>query len=282
MHKTLLPTLKVVFFLGLFIFSSHSVSAAGRVFFDGFESGNTNLWAQDGIRNKCTVATSATDGLTSVFAGTRMARCNFNGTVDWNTAASFETMQITGYAAGVNELFVRVRLRRDANLTPSSLSTTKLLRQGDQGNIDMIDNITTWDALMNSIEGGGSGTYWGDLPGDNSNVLGHWATVERYFNAGTGAVKVWYDDLLVRNDTISFGSVTAWQPLHITSNWADCQGPDPPAGGICDATNYVYFDEVEIFTDVGTGGTGSMSAGTITQGGSDTTPPTAPMGLVVQ
>lgn len=60
--------------------------------------------------------------------------------------------------------------------------------------------------------------------------------------------------------------------FYITSNWSD----------VHDAVNYLYFDEVEIFSDTGTGGSGSMSAGTMTQGGGDTTPPAAPTGLGVQ
>ncbi len=281
---TSLTFLGISLSLGLLFSSSYSAFAAGRVFYDGFEDGTTNAWTQNGTRNKCTVVTSAADGLTGVYAGTRMTRCNYNGLADWNTPQSFEVMDIDGYAGGgATELFLRAHVRRDANLVPSNNgSYTKILRQGDQGVIDMIDNIPPWDAFTNQIEGGGSGTYWGDAPGDNSNVLGHWATIERYFNASTGAVKVWHDDVLVRNDIINFGPLTNWEPLHITSNWADCQGPNPPDGANCDAINYVYFDEVEIFTNTGTGGTGSMSAGTITQGGSDITAPVAPTGLGVQ
>ena len=86
-----------------------SALAAGRVFYDGFESGNTNLWQQDDYRDRCQVTTSAADGKAGPFAGSRMVRCNWNGTVAWNDPAKFQTLHLT--PSYNNEIFYRVRLR---------------------------------------------------------------------------------------------------------------------------------------------------------------------------
>ena len=44
--------------------------------------------------------------------------------------------------------------------------------------------------------------------------------------------------------------------FYITSNWADAH----------DAANHIYFDEIEIYSDTGTGATGLMSDATISSG----------------
>lgn len=82
-------------------------------------------------------------------------------------------------------------------------------------------------------------------------------------------LRIWVDDVLVHETTdhdlsLFDGGFT------IDSNWSGSDGMR-----IHDTTNYLFFDEVEIYTDTGTGASGSMSAGTVTQGGSsDTTAPT--------
>src|SRR5258706_12799771 len=99
--------LLALFALGLFSVASTSV-AAGRVFYDGFESGNTNLWEQDDFRNRCQVVTTAADGVVGPFAGSRMLRCNDNGVAAWNDPASFETLMISSVNYS-QELFIRTR-----------------------------------------------------------------------------------------------------------------------------------------------------------------------------
>ena len=101
-------------------------------------------------------------------------------------------------------------------------------------------------------------------------------TVEYYFNHTTGQIKVWHDNVLIRSNSVSMGS-QKWLPFYLTSNYADSH----------DATNYVYFDNIEIYSDAGTGATGLMSDGTIsntsssTSSSGTTTLPPAPTNLVV-
>lgn len=227
-------------------------NAGGRIFYDGFESGTTSMWKQDDYRNRCQVVTSAADGVVGPRTGSRMLRCNWNGTVAWNDPAAFETLTIPtdNYS---NELFIRVWVRRDANLERTEGSPAKLIRLFRQEPyLDSFENIVPWNGL--SHRGTFSSTYWGGAPGDNSNSHSAWHKVEYYFHQSNGTHKVWHDGILVRNDTgLKFGA--KWSPLYITSNWSDPH----------DANNYVYFDDVEVFSDMATGATGSMSDATISR-----------------
>lgn len=49
-------------------------ASMGRVFYDNFESGNTNLWEKDDFRNKCTVVAAADDAVLGPYAGTQLVR----------------------------------------------------------------------------------------------------------------------------------------------------------------------------------------------------------------
>ena len=65
--------------------------AGGRVFYDGFETGNTNQWAQDSSRTKCTAVRTSVDGKPT-HAGSYMLECNWNGVVAWNDPSSYLTL----------------------------------------------------------------------------------------------------------------------------------------------------------------------------------------------
>lgn len=233
--------------------------AAGRVFYDGFESGNTNLWAQDDYRNRCQVVTSAADGVAGPFAGKYIARCNWNGKKAWNDAAAYESLTLTSIKYS-KKLFYRVRVRVDKNLERTSNSATKILRI--YSNLDTHDDIFKGAAGLKNDSTSGP-TYWGDAPGDNSSSSSSWHKVEYYLDKGTGTFKIWHDDILVRNDTNGFTGNP--YPYYLTSNWSDAH----------DDKNYVYFDEVEVFSDSGSGASGSMSDGTISApAATGLTPPT--------
>lgn len=239
-------------------------NAAGRVFFDGSEAGNTNLWNQDGSRPKCTSVTTAADGLQGPYAGSRMIRCADNGSTGvWETLAS-PTFSMT------NEVLYRYRLRPDSNHDSTSGSTHKIGRifywTGDTNTFvdvfSMFAAVGSGNGMYNDmiIDGNrqGGSLYWGDAVGDDTANPADWHTIMYYINKSTGVSKVWHDGILVRNHTAGAvaGEVGENGDFYITSNWEDSH----------DATNYVYFDDVEIFTDAGTGGTGTMSDGTMTQG----------------
>ncbi len=248
--------------------------AATRVFYDGFESGNVSLWDTGGTYIRCQVVTSSTDGVAGPFAGTHMARCNWNGTVDWQDPLVFESLALdtSNYS---NEVFMRFKQRPDQNLDRSDGSPTKILRIFAQNPVTYEvpnDIISSYQNGSNSLKNEGTAggaqmvSYWGSAA-DHSGESSGWHEVEYYFNAATGKVRVWHDGLMIRDDTFNPGFAgTKWSPLNIASNWADAH----------DAVNHVYFDDVEIFSDstTGTGTTGSMADGTIAASGTPP-PPTA-------
>ena len=238
---------------------SHNSFAAGRVFVDDFEDGTTKKWAKDDFHNLCQVVASASDGVLGPRNGTKMLRCNSNGTVSWSSPDRYESLTI-GSANYTNELFIRVWMRRDSNFDMTAGSTKKVLRIYYWDGKIFHDLFTT----IGNDTGAGLGdrgnvtnmglkTYWGDAPGDNSKSATKWSKVEYYIHQSNGTIKVWHDGILIRNDNgLNFDGVK-WNPFYITSNFEEPH----------DATNYVYFDDVEVFTDTGTGAIGSMSDATI-------------------
>jgi hypothetical protein len=250
-----------------------SAFAAGRVFYDGFESGNTSLWSNDSTRNPCQVVTSATDGVTGSFAGSRMLRCNDNGSVAWDSPSAYETLALPNVSYN-KELFVRTRLRVDQNFQKTSGSPKKILRIFNWTGVtnlynDLFSAVSTGSGLRNEGVAGGQtlGTYWG--ASDNTAGTSAWHKVEFYIST-SGVIKVWHDGTLVRNDSGFPTGNAKWLPFTITSNWSDSH----------DSTNHIYFDEFEVFTDNGTGATGSMSSGTVSASGSPV-PISAPTNLRV-
>jgi len=103
------------------------------------------------------------------------------------------------------------------------------------------------------------GTYWGGANGDNTSMPFSWHRVEQYYNASTGWFRVWHDGVLVRDDVVGATSAS-WLPFYLMSNWADPHGP----------VNQVYFDEVEVYSDLASGATGWMYDATVSS--STTTP----------
>lgn len=236
-----------------------TASAQGtRVFYDGFEDGTTNLWQQDGYHCRCIVVDTAADGVHGPYVGSKMARCNWDGTVPWYDSMRYESL----YLDSINytdEIFYRVKLRADYNLDRTSGSATKILRifVTSPSYNDYITVIYDSPSLYSSGVAGNVGlvTYWGGAPGDSTGTSSNWHEVAYYFNEANGIIKVWHDGVLIRNEIgLNFNN-TRWFPFYITSNWEDAH----------DAQNHVYFDEVEIFTDATTGNptSGSMFDGTI-------------------
>jgi len=259
------------------------VSAATRVFYDDFESGNTNLWSQDDYRNLCQVVTVAADSGAGPASGSKMLRCNWDGSAAWNDPASYETLRLSAWDAN-NELFLRFWLRPDDNAKDHPANGPKIWRLAASNDMsfwamnfrDGIANGAMYNSLGNQI----GSTYWG---GASNLSNGAWHEFEMYIKQGStdGIIRYWEDgvmqyEALNANTTQSGGT---WAPLYISSNWSG-------APGCCDhdAVNYLYWDHFEIFSDVTSGDptSGLMSDGSIQVTSSDTTPPAAPTGLVIE
>lgn len=252
----------------LFALFAQGAGATGRLFYDGFESGNTNLWAQDDYRNRCQVVTSAADGGPGPLAGTRMVRCNWDGSVASNTPSAYESLELGNLTYG-SEIFFRIRHRRDANTERTDGSPMKFTRiyywDGNQSTYrDLYHDISSAAGVNNRGTAGTSQipTYWGDASGDNTASSSAWHVLEYYMNHATGKIRVWHDGIMVRDNTISFGA-QKWLPFYLTSNWADPH----------DSVNYSYFDEIEVFTDTASSAyTGSMLNGDIEVSGGGIAP----------
>jgi len=246
--------------------------AAGRVFYDGFESGVVNAaWRSDGGSPLCSVVSSSVDGLAGPYAGTKMVSCNHS------TSANFDNLVLDTNTYN-DELFIRTRVRVDRDMDRTVGSSKKILRFFYwTGSVyhDMFAIIRPASGLNNESHSQlnvTEDTYWGGASGDNTANSSSWHKVECYIRQSTGAMKVWHDGVLVRNESgLNYVGVK-WSPFYITSNFADAH----------DGSNHVYFDEFEVFSDLGTGATGLMSSATITQGGtaqSTATAPAAPSNL---
>lgn len=250
-----------------------SAQAAGRTFFDDWESGGTGSWSQDGSRNRCNVVTSAADGGVGPQTGSYMLRCNWNGVVAWDDPAAFETLRLSSFGfSGGSEIFFRFYIRVDNNAKDHPANGPKIFRL--VGSSFWALNFRTGTAngsLYNGADNQIDGTFWG---GSNTLSNGQWHKLEMYIKNGTtdGVVRYWEDDVMQYEatsvNTSQSGGVSNWAPFYISSNWSGAEG-------CCDhdTSNYLYWDNFEIYSDTASGATGSMSAGTITQGGGDTTPP---------
>jgi hypothetical protein len=272
-----------ILFLLTFITPPLSVSAATRVFYDGYESGNTNLWSQGDFRNRCQVVNVAADGGAGPQSGSFMLRCNWNGLVAWNDPASFETLVLDSWPAN-QETFLRFWIRPDDNAKDHPANGPKIWRM----DATEVSGCSFW--AMNFITGQTAGaiysspceqigpTFWG---GSDMSTDDGWHKLEFYIKQGApGIFRYWEDDVLmheVTNATV-FTPGGDWYPFHISSNWSGEEG-------CCDhdAANYLYWDGFEVYSDDigGAPTTGLMSDGSITIG-TDTPPPAAPSGLGVQ
>lgn len=247
---------------------------ATRVFFDDFESYTPNAlmpftkWRQDDYRDPPFIVTAASDSGAGPYSGTQMARLNDDGTVAYNVPGTYSTCALTATEVPyTNEVFYRVRFRIDANFTRTDHSSKKFMRVF-QGGASFLDIYSVCDT---NITGGirceitgnvfNVPTYFGGngSSGDHSSSSTGWHLIEWYFNSANGATKIWQDSVLVINTTDpNLFSGKQWLPFYLTSNYADAHP----------ATNYIYVDNVEVFTDSPTGvaTTGLMSDASISVG----------------
>lgn len=242
--------------------------AASRVFSDNFESGTTDAWGNYGTFPKCIAVTSAADGEPPK-NGAYMMRCGWRG-----DSHDFDHVELSSWPYN-NEFFLRYWVRYDQNM--DHLVGAKMMRLGFDGpdntywgfqfEYESAPLYMYWEA-----DGAPLGVFWGSedaLAGDHQ-----WHKIEVYIkhdtNNSDGIVRVWVDDSkvweVVNANTHTSGA--HWYPLDLPSNWTK-DGTQP------DNSNYIYFDNVEIFSDQGAGVSGLMSDGTIGENNTDTlSPPT--------
>jgi len=261
---------------GLGVGSAH---AAGLAFSDDFESGTTSKWSKDGIHTMCTVVAGARDGGTP-HGGSNMLECNWNGTATWNGPDAQSTLMLPQRAWEYkSEFFIRIWLRYDKDVTHSMGG--KVLRLYPP---DVLDDFFIV-AQMN-LSGGPAMIDWGMLSGKQGKVfwgegtsLGdhNWHKIEVYMKASPttdGIARVWIDGIL-RQQLTNIATVAAdhtWGPLYLMSNWSNNPGWEHGPN------NHVYWDDVEVYTDTGTGASGKMSDASIV----GALLPSAPNHVIVQ
>jgi len=260
----------IVFLFFLTVLLPSVSDAASLMFADSFDTYTTNArlpltpttnWNTEDSRVSATIVASPTDGLFSPHGGSKMARCRYNGTVPLSDLANFETLAITQDDFANSEWLMRVWIRLDANFdaTPSS-SGAHLLR-----------SLHTSPTTMEFVEDQITGSTLTGVRVNSSNfdinhfgsalVPGHWYKYERYVNYATGVTKTWWDGVLTTSSSTWSFAGSVFGNTNLTSNWGS---PSP------DATNDIYFDDFELFTDrnTGTAVTGLMSDASIQQGAS--------------
>lgn len=250
--------------------------SATRIFYDGFETGNSNLWSQEGSNARCPVVSGSADGLQGPRAGSYMLRCNWSS--DGNSAGTgtIEALARNGSTSEYNsEVLWRWWFRRDSSLNGGTGPKLFRIATGSSfGDLMVANSATTgsFEAAIFDANGSTFCRYWGvDTAGDLA-----WHKIELYFYAhpSSGIVRMWVDgalrkectgmNLAVPGSDSFYGYNMSWTSYIFPSNWSG-------AAGCCahDATNYAYWDDFEVFTDsaIGTPATGSLANATVSVSG---------------
>ena len=250
--------------------------AAGRVFYDNFESGNANQWSSDGSRSRCVVVGKGVDG-GSPHSGSDQLECNWNGAVSWDATNAYSTLMLpqSSWKYG-SEYLIRFWLRYDADV--DKVNGGKVFRLYPGNNLDSF-----YIGAQMNVAGGPAFIYWeliNGTPGPEfwggTTTLGDtkWHKIEIYVKAAVGgAVKVWYDGSLVQQGT-NLSTNGAWGPMYLMSNWSNNPGWEH------DANNHVYWDDIEIYSDSGSGASGTLADASISSGSTSTSGGTATASVV--
>jgi len=241
--------------------------AAGVVFSDGFEDGTTNKWQRDGSRDLCPVVERSVDGVPS-HSGKFMLECNWNGLVPWNDSAAYSTVQLASWPYQA-EFLVRLWVRFASDVTPHEGSKILRMAPGDgktdffiiQPNMRASDRPIQFSWVLNNKQ---MPSFWG-----NGHTIGDgkWHRVEIYVKenhrgASDGVARVWLDGALLQElvNEVTIAPSGHWASLHLMSNWSNNPGWDHGAH------NHVNWDDIQIFSDAGTGASGNMHDATVAGG----------------
>jgi hypothetical protein len=244
--------------------SASVASGQGRVFYDGFEDGTTNKWGADAGHAKSQVITQAVDGK-GPRSGTRFMSANFESN-------NYSGVRLDSWSYN-REMFIRMWWRIDANF--DNRDGAKLMRLGYSGSVDTETLFQRDSGVLHEpwyVGGQLVRNCWSPHSLDDRN----WHKLEIYIkhdtNGTDGVLKVWWDGVLApacypfQGNTFSSSK---WFPLFLPSNWS----PNP--GWEHDMNNNFYVDDVEVYSDLGSGAAGLMADATITNSGTPP-PPTAP------
>jgi hypothetical protein len=261
-----------------------TATAASRVFADDFETGTWNgAWSLDtGYASWPEVLSVAHDGGTAKSGG-KMLALNWNGNVAWNNPLNRSGLVLKSWPYA-KEFLIRYWMRMDKDFGASGstfygdagdgLGTgCKLFRLNDAG--------PNGDYVVFMMQGGTSHEQWSadsyfinNWNGDKGAMLGRgWHKVEMYVlqDAANGVVKRWQDGVLMYSYTgrTSDSASNPYFPWYLASNWST----NPGWGH--GTNNHVYIDNVEIYSDAGSGtsATGSMADASIIAAGGGAVPP---------
>jgi hypothetical protein len=277
-HRLLRYSLPKFLLLAVFCLPPAPGFAAGVVFSDGFEDGTTNKWQKDAFRDLCPVVERSVDGVLP-HSGRFMLECNWNGLVPWSNSAAFSTVTLSAWPYH-SEFLVRLWVRFASDVTPHAGS--KILRlypndgkmdelavQPDMGAHGLIEFL--W--ILNKKQ---MPSFWG-----NGHIIGDgkWHRLEIYLKenhlgASDGVVRVWLDGALLQElaNEVTIAPSDHWGSLHVMSNWSNNPGWDHGAN------NHVNWDDIQIFSDSGTGASGNMGDATVKYAGE----PDAPKRVTIQ
>jgi hypothetical protein len=261
---------------GLMSDATIQASSGGRVFYsDGTTLTGVRPDTGPGTpRDLPYLVTSAFDGVPMRSGGAWAM--NWNGTGYSGNPPAFNAAQIDiGYS---NEIFIRFWARIDQDMRvnyPATDTGPKLFRFQNNcvGVWDPYDDEGVAERSYFSFEVAGKGGKYIRIENRHQ-----WHKFEFYFNLSGQTNKIWIDGVYqgiasytdnVWDTSTLFGFTGPWG-LQVSSNWSG--GPDNSGNGGTtglrdhDANNHIYWDDIEIFSDTGTGGTGLMSDATIQQG----------------
>lgn len=279
------PIMAILFLWSVVL--TNSSHAAGLVFYDDFESYSvgkltTNKWSTSDWWALPQVVSSALDKGAGPTSGSKMLRTNWNGLVAWNDPNAQEICQLDSFPY-TTEFLIRFKLRTDRDV--DTVRGSKVFRLTlDSGS----KQINRYYFSMQMEKSGGpifSNLEYVDGAAQNYNAYGSiplgdgsWHKVEIYVKqdpSGGAIFRLWLDGKLQHERTgFTSNPSNPWRSLILNSNWSNNPGWQH------DANNHVYWDDIEIFSDKGTGASGSMANATISAGNAAPLPP--PTNLRIQ
>lgn len=231
--------------------------------FEGITIGNNvpAPWGPSSGNQTATVVQTAADG-GAAHAGNRQAQCSWSGT-NGTTITTFGVNLAAYYS---DEFLLNAWVRFDNSITfeASGGSGVHALEFFDSG------SDSSW-LMTNAIAGSGNLHFQARANAHDvftnfypSSVNHTWHFYQYYFKLSTGVYKVWYDNTLVPNASpppsfpVTDGNTFKWDRYDFIANYGSNLGTVP---------QYIYVDDVQIFTDSNSLGLGTpITSGSMANG----------------